>query len=49
MTGVIAYMAANPGEFPNVTARFGTLGEYFDTLHGQNIAFPEQDKRDFHP
>ena len=49
MSDVVTYMGANPAEFPNVTARFGTLGEYFDTLHGQNIAFPPQGKRDFHP
>lgn len=49
LTGVLGYMDANAGLFPNITARFGTLSDYFDTLHGQNIAWPTQGKRDFHP
>ena len=49
LTDVLTYMRAHASEFVNVTARFGTLSNFFDTLHAQPIAFPVQGARDFHP
>lgn len=48
MASVLGELKAHPESYVNVTARIGTLSDYFDTLHSQSIKFPTQGKRDFH-
>ena len=50
MTDILDYFGATPGALPsNVHVRFGTLDDFVDTVHAQDIAWPTQGVRDFHP
>jgi hypothetical protein len=48
--GILAYYRANPAEFPLLgNASYSTISRFFSALHADNVTYPAQGKRDFHP